>query len=96
MPNTKSAERRARVSARRQSRNRSVKSRLGTLERKYRALAAAGKKDEAAQALRAATSALDKAAKRGVIPKGRADRKKSRLSLRLKAVAAPAPAKPAA
>ncbi|MBL9138887.1 MAG: 30S ribosomal protein S20 [Verrucomicrobiales bacterium] len=96
MPNTKSAERRARVSARRQSRNRSVKSRLGTLERKYRALVTAGKKDEAAQALRAATSALDKAAKRGVIPKGRADRKKSRLSLSLKRVAASASTKPAA
>lgn len=85
MPNTKSAERRARTSARRQARNRSVKSRLHTLERKYRSLVTAGKNDEAGQALRAASSALDKAAKRGVIPKRRADRKKSRLAQGLKA-----------
>ena len=84
MPNTKSAERRTRVSARRQARNRSVKTRLNTLEKKYRTLVASGKSDEAGKALSLAASALDKAAKRGVIPKGRADRKKSRLALSLK------------
>ena len=88
MPNTKSAERRARVSARRNARNKSVKSRLRTLERGYRTLAAAGKKDDASKALTVTVSALDKAAKRGVIPKRRADRKKSRLALRLNKVAA--------
>ena len=85
MPNTKSAERRAREGARRHARNRSVKSRLHTLERKYRTLVSSGKSEEAGQALRSASSALDKAAKRGVIPKRRADRKKSRLAQRLKA-----------
>lgn len=83
MPNTKSAERRARVGARRHERNKSVKSRLHTLERKYRSLISAGKAEEAGKALREATSALDKAAKRGVIPKRRASRKKSRLSVTL-------------
>jgi small subunit ribosomal protein S20 len=92
MPNTKSAERRARVSVRRQARNKSVKTRLRTLEKSYRGLVAAGKKDDAGQALRQAVSAIDKAAKRGVIPKGRADRKKSRLALRLQKTAAAAPA----
>ena len=88
MPNTKSAERRARVSTRRQARNQSVKSRLRTLERRSRTLTASGKTDDASQALRATASALDKAAKRGVIPKRRADRKKSRLAKGLnKAVA---------
>ena len=87
MPNTKSAERRARVSARRQARNKSVKTRLRTLERKYRTLLAGGKGDDAGKALREAASALDKAAKRGVIPKRRADRKKSRLALAGKAPA---------
>lgn len=90
MPNTKSAERRARVSARRHARNKSVKTRLRTLEKSYRQLVVAGKKDEAGQALRTAVSAIDKAAKRGVIPKGRANRKKSRLSVSLKAKAAAA------
>lgn len=83
MPNTKSAERRARVSTRRQARNKSVKTRLRTLEKNYRTLLESGKKDEAGQALRSAVSAIDKAARRGVIPKGRADRKKSRLSIGL-------------
>lgn len=89
MPNTKSAERRARVSARRHTRNQAAKSRLRTLERRYRTLLAAGKKEEAGTALKAASSALDKAAKRGVIPRRRASRKKSRLAVRLNAAAAP-------
>jgi small subunit ribosomal protein S20 len=83
MPNTKSAERRARSSERRHVRNRAVKSKLHTLERNYEDLLAAGKKDEAARALRSVTSAFDKAAKTGLIPKGRANRKKSRLAARL-------------
>lgn len=86
MPNTKSAERRARVSARRNARNKSVKSRLRTMERGYRTLAAAGKKEDAGKALQSAVSALDKAAKKGVIPKRRADRKKSRLARSLNKV----------
>ena len=71
-----------RNSARKQMGNKSVKSRLKTLEDNY---LAALKKDraEAEAALRSISSALDKAAKTGVIHRGRADRKKSRLSIRL-------------
>lgn len=83
MPNTKSAERRVRSNARKRMRNRAIKSRLHTLEKKYTEFVAAKKKDEAVAALRLVASALDKAAKTGVIPKRRADRKKSRLALRL-------------
>jgi small subunit ribosomal protein S20 len=83
MPNTKSAERRMRSSARKQAHNRSIKSRLHTLERKYAELLGAGKKDEAAKALPEVSSAFDKAAKSGVIHRSTADRKKSRLTLRL-------------
>jgi small subunit ribosomal protein S20 len=86
MPNTKSAERRVRSSARKNAQNRSVKSRLHTLERKYLALVTAGKKDEAAKALKDVASAFDKAAKNGVVHKGTADRKKSRLTIRLNKV----------
>ena len=85
MPNTKSAERRVRNSARKQMRNKSVKTSLKTVETKYRALIAAGKKDEASQALRQAESVFDKAAKAGVIHSATASRKKSRLALALKA-----------
>lgn len=83
MPNTKSAERRSRNSARKHARNTSEKSRLKTLEKTYVRLAAAGKKDEAQTALRAVASAYDKAAKKGVIHRGTADRKKGRLAVRL-------------
>jgi small subunit ribosomal protein S20 len=83
MPNTKSAERRMRNSARKQIVNRSVKSRLHTLERNYLSLVGAGKKDDATTALRSISSAFDKAAKTGVVHRATADRKKSRLALRL-------------
>jgi small subunit ribosomal protein S20 len=87
MPNTKSAERRMRSSARKQTQNRSAKSRLHTLETNYLGLVTAGKKDEATTAYRTLSSAFDKAAKTGIVHRGTADRKKSRLALRLKAVA---------
>jgi len=86
MANTKSAERRARSSARRHEHNRAIKSGLKSLEKGFTDAAGAGKKEEALQALRLAVSALDKAAKTGVIPKGRADRKKGRLAARLNAL----------
>jgi len=75
-----------RSSARKRAHNKAVKSRLHSLEKKYLASLTAGKKDDAVQELRAVTSAFDKAAKTGVVPKATADRKKSRLSLRLKSL----------
>jgi small subunit ribosomal protein S20 len=83
MPNTKSAERRMRNSARKHTRNRSIKSRLHTLEKNYLELLNTGKKDDAAKALSDVASAFDKAAKSGVVHRSTADRKKSRLSVRL-------------
>ncbi len=83
MANTKSAERRMRSSARKNLHNRSIKSRLHTLEKSYLELLAAGKKDDAAKQLRTLSSAFDKAAKSGVVHRATADRKKSRLALRL-------------
>jgi len=83
MPNTKSAERRTRSSARQRLRNRSAKAALKTLESAYLELVQAGKKDAAIPALRAVSSALDKAAKAGVVHPAKADRKKSRLTRHL-------------
>ena len=83
MPNTKSAERRMRNSQRKQLHNRSVKSKLRRVEKDYRALLAAGKKDEAAKALSGVHSAFDKAVKSGAIPRPTANRKKSRLAAAL-------------
>jgi small subunit ribosomal protein S20 len=83
MPNTKSAERRMRSSARKQSANRTTTSRLKTLERTYAELLGEGKKDAAVAALRSVNSALDKAAKTGLLHRSTANRKKSRLALAL-------------
>jgi small subunit ribosomal protein S20 len=83
MPNTKSAEKRARQNDRRNLRNRQVKSKLKTLEVQYLNLVKEGKKDEAAKTLRTVTSALDKAAKAGAIHARTSARKKSRLATRL-------------
>lgn len=80
MPRTASAARRVRVSTRRAARNHSVKARLKTLEKRYRHVLAEKQRDEATTALRQVVSALDKAAKAGVIHHGKADRKKSRLT----------------
>lgn len=75
-----------RNSARKQLKNKSTKSRLGTLERKYADLVAAGKKTEATAAYGELASALDKAAKTGTVHRSTASRKKSRLALQLNKV----------
>lgn len=75
-----------RNSARKSLQNQMVKSRLHNLEKKYSELLGAGKKEDAAAAYRELSSALDKAAKTGVIHRARASRSKSRHSMRLLAV----------
>jgi small subunit ribosomal protein S20 len=85
MPNTKSAERRMRSSAKKQVHNKGVKSRLHTLEKTFLQVLGAGKKEDASSALRNLSSAFDKAVKAGVVHRATADRKKSRLALRLNA-----------
>ena len=84
MPNTKSAERRMRNSARKNLQNSSVKSRLRRLEKEFRATVTAGKKDDATKLLPGVHSAYDKAVKSGVVARPTANRKKSRLALSLK------------
>ena len=82
MPNTKSAERRMRNSARKHIRNNMVRSQVKTAEKKFRG-AIAAKQDDSVAALRNAVSNLDKAVKKGVIKRTTANRKKSRLTLAL-------------
>ena len=80
MPNTKSAAKAMRQSLRRKTRNLKVKDKFKSAVKEVRKLIAAGKKSEAMEAMKAAMSALDKAAKKHVIKKGAASRKKSRLA----------------
>jgi small subunit ribosomal protein S20 len=90
MPNTRSAAKQARASERRRSQNRTIKSKLHTLEKKFLSCIEAKDAKAGAEALRAISSALDKAAKVKVITPNLASRKKSRLAARLKSVTAAA------
>ena len=87
MANTRSAAKQARASIRREAHNKSIKSRLHTLEKKFLAAVADKKATDASALYRLLSSALDKAAKTQVIHRNNASRKKSRLSARLKAAA---------
>lgn len=75
MANTKSASKRARQSLTRGQSNRIARTRLRTLQKRVRA---AGKSD--AKEIQAMISALDKAAKRGIIHRNAANRRKARLN----------------
>jgi small subunit ribosomal protein S20 len=87
-----SAIKRAQQGEKRHARNTSVLSRIKTDEKKLRA-ALAISLDEAKPLFQKLTSALDKAAKLGVIHKNAASRKKSRLNIRISGGAAPVVAK---
>lgn len=75
MANTKSAAKRARQTFKRSLRNRSVVTRLRTMQRHSRA----AEKPDANQ-IGALISAIDKAAKRGIIHRNAAKRRKARLN----------------
>lgn len=79
MPQHKSNEKRMRKSKKENARNRAAKSTLKTVTKRLLAAPAA----DAEAAYREAASELDRAAKRGIIPKQRASRKKGRLAKQL-------------
>lgn len=81
MANIKSAVKRAKQSEASRLRNRSVKSSVLSARKKVLAAIGAGNKDEAQKVYSAYTSTLDKAAKKGVIAKNNASRKKSRIAI---------------
>lgn len=82
MANTKSALKRIRSTARKEMRNRAVRSATRTYVKKARALIEMGKKDEAQAAVMQAISALDRAVTKGVLHRNNAARRKSRLMQR--------------
>ena len=80
MANHKSALKRARQSEDRRLRNRSVKTRVKKVVKQLRLTAAQGTGDALSQEFVTAQTAIDKAAKKGVIHKRAASRKISRLA----------------
>jgi len=80
VPHHKSAVKRVRTNEKRRLRNVEIKSRVkGAIKR----VQTATTREEAQSALVAANSVLDRAAKKGIVKSGTADRQKSRLSLRV-------------
>jgi len=81
MPRRSTSIKTQRSIKRKHLRNLKVKIELKKTLKKFQGLVLEKKLEEAKQFLKVAFSKLDKAAKKGIIPKNRADRKKSRLSL---------------
>ena len=80
MANTTSADKRARQTLKRAAHNRSVKTHLRGLQKQIRLAP-----ERTAEQIRAAISAIDKAAKNGVIHRNAANRRKARLNRTLAA-----------
>ena len=88
MANTASARKRIRQTERRTERNKARTSRMRTFIKKVEEAISSGDKDAAATALRAAQPEMQRAAGKGVVHKNPISRKVSRLSARVKAIAA--------
>ncbi len=80
MANIRSQIKRNRQNAKRQERNKAVRTALKTSTKKARAAAASGDVDEAIARQREAARALDKAVSRGIVHERTAARRKSRLA----------------
>jgi len=88
MPTTKSAAKRLRSGAKRHLRNKMRKSLCRTMEKTFLAKVAQNDAEGAKAALNACLSVFDKAAKTGTIHPNKADRKKQRLTAKLRAIPA--------
>ncbi len=85
MPKTKTAEKSARSAARKAERNKAIRSSTRTEVAKAEKLVTGKKSEDAQAAVVQAISSLDKAARKKVIHRNTAARKKSRLMKKLNA-----------
>jgi small subunit ribosomal protein S20 len=83
MPNIASAKKRVRTIAKRTAVNHARLNRIRTFTRKVEEALAAGSKDEARAALKAAEPEIMRGVSKGVMPKNTGARKVSRLTRRL-------------
>lgn len=88
MANTRSAEKRIRVTRRRTLRNRMTKSRMRTTIKRFEAALAEGDAQTSGELYKKVTSTIDRAASKGVIHANEASRRKARLAKRLNALQA--------
>ncbi len=88
MANHKSSEKRIRTTARQTAVNTARRNRIRTFVRKVEQAVAAGDATAAADAFKAARPEIQRGVSKGVLNKSTASRKLSRLSARIKALAA--------
>lgn len=88
MANHFSALKRARQTETRTTRNRTHRTHLRSVLRNMRESIAAGNREQAEQSFRETVSVLDKAIQKGALHQNTASRYKSRLSARVRAMAA--------
>lgn len=86
MANNKSAMKRMRTNKKSQMRNKSRKSELKSVEKKFRAAVEAKEVEQAEAAMKDCFSKFDQAAKLGVIHKNNACNKKSQLNVLLNSI----------
>lgn len=86
MANSAQARKRAKQSEKHRMHNASQRSMMRTFVKRVRAAIAAGKKDEAQEAFKAAVPVLDRMATKGIIHKNAAARYKSRMNAAIKAL----------
>ena len=83
VPIIKSAIKRVEVNKRQKQENRSPKSQLANALKKFRALVSAGSVEEAEKLLPEVVSLVDVSARKGIITKDNANRKKANVALAL-------------
>ena len=83
VPIIKSAIKRVEVNERQKQENRAPKSQLANALKKFRALVSEGKVEEAERLLPEVVSLVDVSARKGIITKDNANRKKANLALSL-------------
>jgi small subunit ribosomal protein S20 len=89
MANIKSQKKRIITNERRRVRNKGVRTALRTYIKRFRQSVDSGNLDEATEALKVASRALDRAASKGVIHRNNAANRKSELTRRLNAAGRP-------
>jgi len=87
MPNIKSSAKRDQLAKARNAKNKAAKSALKTAVKKFDAAVAEGNKEAAVSTYKVAVKAVDKAAGKNLIHKNNAANKKSKMTVKLNAMA---------
>jgi small subunit ribosomal protein S20 len=90
LANTKSAEKAARQAEKHRARNVALRSRMRSAMRRVNDAIASGNLEEARKSYQAAVPLIDTLVNKQIVHRNQADRHKSRLAARVKALAGPA------